>query len=234
VTRRIAFAIVLASMAVVAMGARCVENSIVRTDGQGYTYLLGEIYNDTDVHGSEMTFRATLFDGAGGLMAAKDVMLCPGDLAPQSHVAYAVRFDEPHLPSPARFEVRPVAGRALERPAPASGIRVASAGAVWRPGSRERLTVHVALRNDGSQSVVPAMCGVTYDLDGKVRSMSPVDPAQFHADVRLDPGETQAFDFSLVGQQGAETVRAWFWFPGDAPTTSVFQPAMTEQLIIVD
>lgn len=229
--QRLGVLCVLLGLSTTALGARCVEHSVVRTDEAGNTYLLGEIFNDTDVQGSEMTFRATLFDAQHAVMAWKDIQIqCPGDLAAHSQIAYGVKFDEPNLPAPASFEVKPIAGKALAEPPPAPGLSVAGASANWESGSREKVFVKLAVRNDGDSTLTPQMCAVAYDAAGTVRSISPFDPKTRHENTTLHPGDTLAYDFELVGQQGAATVRAWLWFPGSAPGTSSYQPLMTEAL----
>ena len=56
------YALVLAPLLLVA--ARCVENTSLYRDGSGNWVLVGEMYNDTKVQGTEMVLGATLFDAA--------------------------------------------------------------------------------------------------------------------------------------------------------------------------
>jgi hypothetical protein len=229
--RRAAAAIVVAALGIAGVGARCIENVTVRIDGDGYTYLLGEIYNDTEIQGSEMVLQATLFDGGHNVIATKAVdVMCPGDLAPHSHSAYAVRFDQPGLPPYASYEVRPVAGRALAEPASASGVEILSASAHWTPRTaRENVAISVSARNGGAHAVTGvALCGVTYDGEGRVRSVTSQQRA-----VTIAAGDTKRFDFTLRGQGGAATARAWLWFPGPTPGTSRYLPLITDPLPII-
>jgi hypothetical protein len=78
-------------------------------------------------------------------------------------------------------------------------------------------------------TITPKMCGVTYDATGKVRSVTPIDPAAFHANPALTPGQQTVLDFSLVGQAGATSARAWLWFP-DGSGVSRYLPLMTEAI----
>jgi hypothetical protein len=208
------------------MGARCVENAVVRTDSDGYTYILGEMYNDTDVYGTDIVLRATLYDAAGGVIAAQNVSYtCPGDLSPQSHLGFGVRFDQPHLPPHASFDVRPISGTASAQPPPPLNLEIVSYSAEFA-AEAGKVSVSLTVRNNSSHTVVPAICAGMYDDTGKVRSISTVDLLTKYPDLTLAPGARTTIDYTLWGQDGATQARSWIWYP-DASGKSLFQPTLT-------
>jgi hypothetical protein len=218
-------------LAVVATGARCIENVAVRTDGQGGTYLLGEIYNDTDVQGTRIVVRTMLKDASGNILASKDTATCPPDLQPGGLSSYGVKFDEQDLPPGLAWEVRPIAGVTLPQHLPDPGIVVTESG-VRRVGSG--LAIAFKVRNDSSTSYQnPQLCAVMYDGAGKVGSWSPMDAESVIGVNTIGSARTTDLSFSLRDQApDAARVRVWLWIPGPDSGTSPYQPVMTEALLI--
>lgn len=224
-TRALAL-LILSVTALAGISARCIENVAIYKTGSD-TILLGEIFNDTDVHGTNVVLQATLYDGERNVIAAQNMtVMCPGDLAPHSQSAYAFLFAAKNLPAHASYDVRPISGRALETPPPALDVDVVSATAGFKGGSDGDLTMRLTVRNNSDVTITPEMCGVTYDGSGKVRSVTPFNPSQFQGDPALRPGQDTVLDFALTGQNGAATVRAWLWFPGPGGV-SRYLPVMT-------
>ena len=230
---RTLFVTAMLGFALTAMGARCIENVAVRKDDAGNTYLLGEIYNDTDVQGVGLTLRATLYDDAHNVIASKDTLMCPANLQPHGITGYAVKFDEQNL-NYSSFDVRPTAGKTLDQPLPVPQLQVEKVAAEFVTSGTDQHGVNVTLlvRNTGASAYAsPQLCLVAYDTSGKVRSFSPIDPKLFHADTALSPGKTTDLSVSLRGQVDAVRLRVWVWFP-DSPTASLYQPLMTDALPI--
>jgi hypothetical protein len=222
---------VLISTSLIAMGARCIENVAVRSDDQGNTYLLGEIYNDTDVQGTQIVVRAMLKDLNGAVVATKDTTTCPPDLQPGGLSSYGVQFDEKNLPAGLTWEVRPIAGVTLPKHNPDSGVVVTSKRVVRRGTG---LDVTFKVRNQSNLTHErPQLCAVMYDGSGKVGSWSPFDPAYMGIDTTLRPDETVDLSFNLRDQSpDAASVRVWLWIPGPDPGTSRLQPVMTDPIQI--
>ncbi len=222
--------IVLFAIAVAAIGARCIENVAIRTDDSGHTFLLGEIYNDTDVQGTRLTVRLRLLDANGAVLASKDSPTCPPDLQPHGLSSYGVQFDELNLPPAASWDVRPISAVTLDAPLPESGVVVASADATW---SGETANVAFRVTNNSNTTYDDAqLCAVTYDVENKVRSWTPFEPTTVGKSGTLAARTTSDLSFPLRGQAGAVAVRVWLWIPGGSTGTSPYQPVMTSPLVV--
>ena len=110
-TLRIGVLAVLVAGAVLAAGARCIENVRVYVDDDGYTHIAGEMYNETDIQGTSIMLRGTLLDAAGNVIAQKDSPICPPDSQPGAQSSVRKQ------PVEARFEIQTYVARTTPIPA---------------------------------------------------------------------------------------------------------------------
>lgn len=242
VARRIGFrwrtaaVAVLALTSVLGLGARCIENTSVRVDSEGYTHITGKLVNDTDIQGAELTLRGTLFDAANNVIATKDQAPCPPDLSPYSEVMFDIRFDNPGIPPHDHYSVNMVKGRALpsklldpdvvlfnqeairfEGIPPIPGLPITSNDVLFAFNARNRSQNTYTVQACGivinnKSEVIYAVQTEVVDIDqggGLVPfTMTPLPyPVSLYAIARnVPPGPIQ--------------VKAWLWFgPKDAPTS---------------
>jgi hypothetical protein len=227
----------LLALAVSATAARCVENTAVRTDSNGYTHVYGEMFNDTDVQGVDITVNARLLDAQGNVIGEKSGPICPPDLAPHGQSMFDIRLDNPNIPAPASFDVRPISGTTLAKPLPDSKVPTLKTYA-RRLGAD--VGVAFSLRN---QSATPYQnvfgCAAFYDQKGKV--ISATESLVFEVDDKgnivglavLHPDHPELVAF-VAEKVPAEVVlaRAWLWIAGPDFAGPHYQPIMTTPITI--
>lgn len=246
--RRPAFMLAgLALAGLSAFGARCIENTSVYVDEEGYTHIAGEMYNDTSIQGTEMVLRGTLYDAAGNVIAQKDGPPCPPDTQPNSNITFDLQFDNPGVPPHARYDVRAIAGKALTAPLPKPDVVILGTDAVRYEGippwfefvKDTDVFFRYGVRNRSDQEFTGIQgCGAAYDNTGKVVHAEYGELVEFLADGSAIPatmGNEYAGTvyFSMSGvPASAVLVRGWIWFgPKDAPT-SQYQFFMTPKITI--
>ncbi len=173
--RRVAMLLTGLALAVVALGARCIENTSIYVDGAGYTHIVGNMTNETDISASTVTLRGQLFDGDGNVIAETTGILCPMTVQPHSQNAFDLRFDQQGLPAAASFDVRPIAGTTLDHPLTDPHLALADFRAFRVNGTLQALGF---VHNNGSQRYPEARyCSAAYDASGVVVNVqaSPVD-----------------------------------------------------------
>ena len=147
---RRAFALtVLAVLALSLTAAKCIENDSLYVDGEGYTHIVGNMTNETDVSATSVTLSGTLYDAAGNVIAQTTADVCPLSVQPQIQNAVDLRFAERNLPAAARYEVRPIAGYTIPAPLPSGNLTLAGMAAYRVSGT---LAVSGSVRNDGAMS----------------------------------------------------------------------------------
>jgi hypothetical protein len=238
----------LFAVAAVALGARCVENTNVYVDDEGYTHLTGEMFNDTDVQGVGMMVRGTLYDGAGNVIAEKESPICPPDLQPNSRVMFDIRFDNPGIPSPTSWTVKVSGGKALEQPLPAADVVVLRTDAIrfigfppipGFPDPDELVFFEYDVRNRSSQPYTLQACSAAYNNQGKIVATDAGEIVQFDENGNPEPGvlgnqfRTSVFHLIEGVPPDAAYIRSWLWFGPRGATTSQYQfvstPAITIQ-----
>jgi hypothetical protein len=246
-SRRILF-LLFAGLALLTLGARCVENTHVFVDEEGYTHITGEMYNDTDIQGAAMLLRGTLYDGAGNVIAEKDSAICPPDLQPRSQVLFDIRFDNPGIPPHASYSVRAIGGRALPAPLPDPEVLVLGTDAVRFVGfpqipgfpiSDSDVFFRFDVRNRSAQAYTGIQgCSAAYNNEGKIIATDSSEIIQFNEDGFPETATLEndfpARVFMHVENvpQTAAYVRAWLWFGEADAGTSAFQYIMTQPITI--
>lgn len=217
----------------VALGARCVENTSVRVDSEGYTHVYGEMFNDTDIQGYHMLLRARLLAANGSVIAEQDGPLCPPDLPPHQHTVFDVRFETPNLPPAASFDVRAIAGQASDAVLADPQITLLGASTSRQSGDAV-LRVDVK-NNSGVEYFNLNACVAGYDAAGKVIAAR-FFPLQNKNDSGTPiPGEGlgSTADYALLRlpspPAGVVGLRGWIWLAQDASNTSqAYRPVITE------
>src|SRR6185295_19190946 len=98
VAKKAALLSVLCLLGALALGARCIERTSIHVDADGYTHITGEMLNETDIQGTQIMLRGTLYDDQNNVVAQKDSPTCPPDSQPNSQIIFDIRFDNPNVP----------------------------------------------------------------------------------------------------------------------------------------
>jgi hypothetical protein len=232
---RAATLMVIAGVALTALGARCIERTYVYVDDEGYTHITGEMVNDTNIQGSSILLQGTLYDGNNNVIATKTAPTCPPTLDPQTQVVFDIRFDNPNVPPHARYEVRPISGQALEvaNPDPDVVLFFADAfrfeGVPPIPGipfDDRSVFFFFNARNRSQQTYLVQGCAAVYDQQGRVVKVESTElieeTATGIAPASMEPS-TQPGTVFLVANDvpaGPVQARAWLWFgPKGAPAS---------------
>jgi hypothetical protein len=249
--RRIIAIAALAALLPLLMGARCIERTSVYVDKDGYTHIVGEMVNETQVQGTSMMLMGTLYDANGGVIAQKIVPTCPPDTQPNSQVVFDVRFDNPNVPPHASYDVRPVGGTALPQALPNPDVLVLRTLAVRYtdlppiPGldvDENDVFIFFEARNRSGQPLAGMQgCAAVYDQAGNVVTVISKELTEVDEDGNLIPAvmgsEAPGVAFLLAEDvpPGPVQVKTWLWFgPKGAPTSAwqfVQSPFITIQTI---
>jgi hypothetical protein len=191
-------------LGVSASAAKCIENDQMYVDTEGYTHVVGNMTNETDVSASTVTLSAKLFDANDNVIAETTGPLCPETVQPHSQNVFDLRFPNPNIPNAVRYEVRPISGTTIPSALPESHIFLIRFYA-------ERLgpTVLVVgqVRNDSGTSYPnTALCAAVFDNKGKViRTLSrPINGV-------LTPGQALIFQ-GLLPDVPDDAVQFRLWF----------------------
>ncbi len=235
--------------AVASIGARCIERTSVRVDKDGYTHITGEMVNDTDVQGTQIMLRGTLYDAADNVIATKDSPTCPPDTQAHQQTAFDIRFDNPNVPPHARYEVRPISGVTLPSALPSPDVVLFSASAARLTGipdlpgldiSEDDVFFQFRGRNRSGVTYEGVQgCSAVYDQAGNVIHVESTELIQVDAFGNPSPAtmdSNQPYNAFMIAEdvpKGPVQVRVWLWFgPKDAPT-SQYQFVATSMITIV-
>jgi hypothetical protein len=245
----------IGSLAVVlslASGAKCIERTSVYVDKDGYTHIVGEMVNETQVQGTGMMLMGTLYDANGGVIAQKIVPTCPPDTQANSQIVFDVRFDNPSVPPHAGYDVRPVSGIALGQPLPNPDTLVLRTYAARYkdlppfPGFEDfedDVFIFFEVRNRSGQTLGHIQgCSAVYDQQGNVIHVFSGELIMLDENDSIVPALMEASDtpgvVTLVAENvptGPVQVKTWLWFgEKDAPGSQwqfVQSPFITIQTI---
>lgn len=234
---------VLVGAATFSLGARCIENTSVQQDADGFTHIYGEMINETDVQGSQIVVHGRLLDGASVPIAESDGVICPPTLDPHSQVVYDIRFPVPVNEAPASHDVRPIAGKALEAPLADPQVSIDHAGAVRTSPDSAFMIIQLTNSHTAAHGRLKG-CIAVYDAQGKVVAAG----ASQVVGVNLSNPEDIDFNPTLpVNQRSAvavalfqgvpatgTTARGWVWLEAPAaPGTTTFKYIMTDQITLL-
>jgi hypothetical protein len=231
-----------------ALGARCIENTNVYVDPEGYTHLTGEMYNDTDIQGAAIMLRGTLFDAAGNVLAEKDSPICPPDLQPHSQVLFDIRFDNPGIPPHTSFKVGAISGKALDTALPDSQVLVLGTDAIRFigfpyfpefPVEDTDVFFRFDIRNRSTTSYTGVQgCSAVYNNQGQVIASDSGELVQFDEDgfpqTAILTNQFRVTAYMQVSNvpPDAAYVRAWLWFGDKNAGTSAYKFIMTPIITI--
>lgn len=234
----------LGAVATLSLGARCIENTSVQKDADGFTHIYGEMINETDIQGSQIVVHGRLLDGAGAPIAETDGVICPPTLDPHSQVVYDIRFPAPVNQAPASHDVRPIAGKALEAPLTDPQVRIDEAGAVRTSPESAFMVMQLTNTSSAAHNRLKG-CLAVYDAQGKVVAagasqavgvnLSDPEDLDFNPTLRVKQRTAIAVAlFEGVPATGT-TARGWVWFEAPAaPGTTTFKYVMTNQVALID
>jgi hypothetical protein len=221
---------VLLAAGAMALGARCIDRTSTYVDKDGYTHITGEMVNDTDIQGTQIRLRGTLYNDAGDVVATKEAPTCPPDTQPHEQTVFDIRFDNP------RFDVQPVAGKVLASPLPGAGVVVLLPEAVrfTSPYMTPDLSISTKdvffrfrVRNQTNQTIAGVQgCAAVYDQRGDVVFVDSSEIIQVNPDGSVSPASLSPQWLGYVYMvakdvpAGPVQVRAWLWFgPKGAPSS---------------
>lgn len=242
-SRRLACVTAAAVLAVLSLGARCIENTSVSVDENGQTHIYGEMYNDTEVQGSAILLNGVLLDANGGVIAEKSAPLCPPDSQPGKQSVFDIEFDQPNLPPHASYKVTAIGGKALNAPLPDPQVIVLQTDAIQLIGVPEfpgfpfengDVFFRFGLRNR-SRTVYTGLqgCAAAYNNAGQVISTSADTFGGFDEEGDFVAGQLRfeaREDFLMFMGDVPSTaayVRGWLWFGEEGAATSAYQFIMT-------
>jgi len=202
----------LATLSMLLISAKCIENDSLRRSSNGDWMIAGEIHNETDIQGTGMVLQGTLLDAAGNEIATAVTggprSLCPAELSPENLSAFYIIFPgSANLPEPAGYRVNVIAGKALSEPLPK--LALTTNGEATRELDFS-VTLELTYR---LQQAYPdrrlAMCISFYDSSGHVidgfDSTASFDLTQVGTDVTIvRPNLNRA-------PGGATHLRYWLW-----------------------
>jgi hypothetical protein len=249
-SRRTLALVVLTAVAVSALSAKCIENTKVFVDSDGYTHIVGEMFNETEIQGTAIVLRGRLLDANGNVIAEKDTPICPPDSQPRAQSVFDIRFDNPNLPPHASFTVNAVAGKVLDAPLPNPNILVLDTDAIKLinvppipgfPLQDGDVAFFFGVRNR-SQTVYHGIqaCAAAYNNQGKVVAVSTGEVIEFDEEGNIGPA---TLDFrSRVNffipmtdvdvPLEAAYVRGWLWIGNPGDPTSQYQFVMTPPITL--
>lgn len=226
-TRRAGIVGSLAVIALLLMGARCIDNETLYRDGSGSWHVVGEVHNETDVQGTGIIVGGTLFDAADNVIGTARTAACPLELSPQSFTAFDLQFDYDGDTRPARYDVRLVDGKAIEGVLPDSGLNLAGFTAKT---TADGLLITGDVENDGPRTYrnILTGCVAIYNAEGRV--ITHVTLVNFGLTLPLRADSSQPVGFELPAafvEAGAHHVK--LWLAGDAakPFASDYAYTMT-------
>ena len=236
--RRLLFVAALGAILPLAMSARCIERTSVYVDKEGYTHIVGEMVNDTQVNGQSIMLVGTLYDANNGVIAQKVVPTCPPDTQPNSQIVFDVRFDNPNVPPHARYDVRPISGTALPGPKANPDVLVLRTAAIRFDGippipelgiSDDDVLFAFEVRNRSGLPLAVQGCAAVYNQQGNVISVVQTELVQIDEDGNVSPA-ILPHEFPVVVYMTAEDVgttptqvRTWLWFGNKGDATSQWQ-----------
>lgn len=216
----------LVFLPILLVAARCVEHQTLYRDASGNLHIVGEIYNDTDVQGAEMILGGTLYDAAGNVLATAQTPTCPYELSPHARSTFDIEFrDSSGLPMPARYDVRPISGKALPQPLPPLKATLSSVRA-----ARTALGVEITGSIQASQGYDGFYygCAAFYNAAADVvRQLTIIGFGD------LPAGVPQSIDI-IMPQMPAEalSMRLWIVGPGSNALDSNYMALMTDSIPI--
>jgi hypothetical protein len=241
-------AVFLTGLALASLGAKCIENTSVYVDDEGYTHIAGEMHNETDIQATRMILRGTLFDAAGNVIATKDAPTCPPDTQPNSQIIFDIRFDNPGVPPHARYEVRAASGITLEAPLPKPDVVIQSTDAIQFigypfipefPVEDTDVFFRYDIRNRSDQAFTGLQgCAAAYDNQGKVVRAEYGEIIELDASGNPVPATLDNQFLSTVFMrmssvpESAVLVRGWIWFGAKDAPTSQYQFFSTPKITI--
>lgn len=245
--RRLVCTLGFAALAVLTIGARCIENTSVVVDQDGYTHIYGEMHNETDVQGVGIMLRGVLLDDDGNVIAEQQAPICPPDSQPGDFSVFDIRFDERNLPPHDSFKVNASGGRTLRNTLPGAGVQITNADSVRLPFIPDfpyadgDVFLRFALAN-GSQTTYEGVqgCAAAYSEDGKVIAASSAQLGYLDQTGAFVPGTlppSPRVDLLMyVGRVPENTnhVRGWVWIGDPGDNTSRYQFLMTDSVTVQD
>jgi hypothetical protein len=240
---------IVVALGVLAVSARCIENTRVYVDGDGYTHIVGEMYNETQIQGTAIMLRGTLLDGAGNVIATKDAPICPPDSQPGKQSMFDIRFDNPNLPPHASFKVNAVGGKVLPQPLPDPNVLVLQTDAIRLinvppfipdfPYKDGDVLFYFGIRNRSANIYSGAQgCAAAYNNAGQIVQTSSSSFFSIGPDGEISDAvwaNNQRLDVYmdvLDVPPEAAYVRGWLWIGREGDTTSQYQFIMTPPITI--
>jgi hypothetical protein len=250
VAKKAALLSVLCLLGALALGTRCIERTSIHVDADGYTHITGEMVNETDIQGTQIMLRGTLYDDQNNVVAQKDSPTCPPDSQPNSQIIFDIRFDNPNVPPYARFDVRPISAITLPSKLADPDVVVLNTDAARFQGlppipglgiTDNDVLFEFDARNRSTNVYTVQACAAVYDNQGAVIKVKEGEVVSIDAEGHVGSaqlGSTRPATFIFIAKdvpKGPVQVRSWLWFGQKGATTSSYQfvetPFITIQTI---
>jgi hypothetical protein len=202
--RRIAVVGLLLALGVLASAAKCIENDQMFVDTEGYTHVIGNMTNETDVSASTVTLSAKLFDANDNVIAEATGSPCPVSVTPHNQQVFDLKFPNPNITGAVRYEVRPISGITLPGALPDPKIFLIR---FYAQRAGPRVAVVGQVRNDSQQPYSNMIgCTAVFNNKGKVIRMksSPIAGT-------LTPGAALIYT-EVIPDVPDEAVQFRLWF----------------------
>jgi hypothetical protein len=212
------------------IAAKCIDNETLYRDSSGDWHVVGELHNDTGVSGAGMLLGGTLYDDAGNVLDTARTGACPMELPPHSFTAFDMHFNYSAAARPARYDIRPVDGRALKDPLPDSGLSLNGFKAQW---SDKGVSISGSVHSTHAYTRPLVGCAALYNAAGKV--VTHFTLINFGLTLPLNAGTSQPVAFTLpptLVEHDATSLRLWLAGDSDVPFESDFAFTMTGSIPI--
>jgi hypothetical protein len=222
--------LLLVSLSVLALAAKCIDNETLYQDSEGDWHIVGEIHNETDVWGADMQLRGALLDAAGNEIASTQTPVCPLELAAHSFNAFDLHFRNSSGLQPASYKVNVIGGRALTGPLPPSGLSLQGFDAVE---VSEGVSIAGTVRSTRTYERVLTGCVAFYNAAGRV--VTHVTLINFGLTLPLAADTPQPVAFTIpdfLVAPGATSIRLWLAGDSDEPLASDYASVVTDKITI--
>jgi hypothetical protein len=241
--RMATIALTFVVLGVMASAARCIENTSIRTDAQGFTHIYGEMFNDTDVQGVQMMLRGRLLDAQGNVVAEQVASICPPDSQPHGQSMFDIKFDRLNMLPYSSSDFSMGGGSTVPQPLPDPKINVVGGTLLARrfgKGAKTGAGLAFGVRNTSGKTYPPVQgCAAAYNDKGQVVAavQAPLlaldqNDNEVPAVLHTDRADLVFLSFLNIPSE-ATFARAWLWVPGPTGGTSPYQHVMTQTTAIL-
>ena len=210
------------------MAGKCVDNETLYQDTGGDWHVVGEIHNDTDIWGADMTVGGDLLDADGNVIATTHAPLCPLELKAHSFDGFDLHFPSSSGLHPASYAIHMTGGHTVDQALPDSGLSLDGFTATRQAGA-----VHISgtVATTHTYSRILTGCIAFYNSTGKV--VMHITAINFGLTLPLVAGTPQPVSFPIPGvPSNATSIKLWLAGDSATPLASDYAAVMTDGIAI--